>query len=197
MNANVFGALQNHLISGKIIWCNASLFVVSRFHILFNAFGPSAGGNGPGRGTTVALVRSIAVSLAAETVTRTITESAVVRETVTVRETARETESVSGSIAVSWRGRCVSVCLCLCLSPLCLQDSDVHAEVRITGMCVPEPIMFCHVCFPTANICFLCIYECSMIWALILNLCTWSWSRLLCNISSSSHKLSHSCVDGY
>ncbi len=112
MNANVFGALQNHL-SGRIIWCNASLFVVSRFHILFNAFGPSAGGNGPGRGTTVALVRSIAVSLAAETVTRTITESAVVRETVTVRETARETESVSGSIAVSWRGRCV---FCLSLS---------------------------------------------------------------------------------
>ncbi len=183
MNANVFGALQNHL-SGRIIWCNASLFVVSRFHILFNAFGPSAGGNGPGRGTTVALVRSIAVSLAAETVTRTITESAVVRETVTVRETARETESVSGSIAVSWRGRCVSVCLCLCLSPLCLQDSDVHAEVRITGMCVPEPIMFCHVCFLTANIFFLFIYECSMIWVLWSLTCVPGLEAVYCAISA-------------
>ncbi len=59
------------------------------------------------------------------------------------------------------------VCLCLCLSPLCLQGSDVHAEVRITGMCVPEPIMYCHVCFPTANIFVLFIYECSMIRVLL------------------------------
>lgn len=64
-----------------------------------------ADGNGPGRGTTVALVRSIAASLAAETDTRTITESAVASGTVIVRETAtvtaRETENVSGNIAVS------------------------------------------------------------------------------------------------
>ncbi len=145
MNANLFCALQNHFKSGKIIWCNANLFGVLqkyylRFHILFNAFRPQADGNGPGRGTSVALVRSIAASLAAETDTRTITESAVVRGTVIVRETVtvRETENVSGSIAVSWRGRCVScLSLCLCFAPLFLQDSDVHAsypaEVGITG----------------------------------------------------------------
>lgn len=104
------------------------------FHILFNAFHPLADGKGPGRGTTVALVKkTVGTSLAAETGTRTITGSVAARETAIASETvtARETENVKGNIAtVSWRGRCVS-CLFLCLSVFLLFSFRIQMYLHL------------------------------------------------------------------
>lgn len=175
------------------------------FHILFNAFHPLADGKGPGRGTTVALVkRTVGTSLAAETGTRTITGSVAARETAIASETvtARETENVKGNIAtVSWRGRCVSclfLCLSVCLSPLFLQDSDVLAsypaesgisQVGDRKRWAFDPTMWqSTVIFPTANLFFFfsLFYFMYVAWSEYsdpLNLCT-GHEAIYCTISA-------------
>ncbi len=113
MHAKLFGALQNHLISGRIIWCNASLFggvAVSYSLQCFRTF--SRRERSRERDHSRSREKHRRKSRSRDRHEDYYRERSR-RETVTVRETARETASVSGSIAVSWRGRCVS---CLSLS---------------------------------------------------------------------------------